>query len=236
MVGLSRRGFCACILASAPLLARPAAAQTAACEVMTPERQGQLTPDAAIGRLAEGNGRFVEGHTINCDLVAQARQTASHQSPFAAIVGCIDSRVPPELVFDQRIGDVFCARVAGNFVNDDILGSLEYATRVSGAKAVVVLGHTSCGAIQSAMKGVEMGHITGLLANIAPALPAATETGGVLDAGSVDQVARVTLANVRLTMDAIIRRSDIMRALVDAGKLKVAGAVHDVATGKVAWL
>jgi len=231
---LSRRSFCACAL-GAPLMARPAFAQGAACEVMTPERQARTMPDEAISRLAEGNRRFVEGRTVNCDLAAQARRTATYQAPFAAIVGCIDSRVPPELIFDQRIGDVFCARVAGNFVNTDILGSLEYATAVAGAKAVVVLGHTSCGAIESAIKGVEMGHITGLLANIAPAV-AAAQAGAADHPAGADRAAGVTVANVGLTVEAVTARSAVMRALVAAGKLKVAGAVHDVATGRVAWL
>jgi len=232
---LSRRSFCACAL-GAPLIAQPAFAQATACDVMTPERQALKTPDEAIQRLKEGNLRFVQGHTVNCDLMAQAHQTATYQSPAAAIVGCIDSRVPPELIFDQRIGDVFCARIAGNFVNTDILGSLEFATKVSGAKAVVVLGHTSCGAIRSAMAGVEMGNITGLLSNIRPALPAATEAGGTLDPANGEQVAKVTVANVRLAVEAVTARSDIMRGLVEAGELKVAGAVHDLATGEVAWL
>jgi len=233
---LSRRSFCACAI-GAPLFARPAFAQQAtACDVLTPERQSLKTPDEAIQRLKDGNRRFVEGHTVNCDLMAQAHQTATYQSPAAAIVGCIDSRVPPELVFDQGIGDVFTARIAGNFVNTDILGSLEFATRVSGAKAVVVLGHTSCGAITSAMAGVELGNITGLLANIAPALPAATAGGGTLDPADASQVAAVTAANVRLAVEAVTARSDIMRAMVEAGDLKVAGAVHDLATGEVAWL
>lgn len=232
---LSRRSFCTCVL-GAPLIAQPAFAQATACDVMTPERQALKTPDEAIQRLKEGNLRFVQGHTINCDLMAQARQTATYQSPAAVVVGCIDSRVPPELVFDQRIGDMFCARVAGNFVNADILGSLEFATGVSGAKAVVVLGHTGCGAIRSAMAGVEMGNITGLLSNIRPALPAATDPGAPLDAANAEQVAKVTAANVRLAVEAVTVRSDIMRGLVEAGELKVAGAVHDLATGEVAWL
>jgi carbonic anhydrase len=168
--------------------------------------------------------------------MAQAHQTAGYQAPAAAVVGCIDSRVPPELVFDQRIGDVFSARVAGNFVNTDILGSLEFATRVSGAKAIVVLGHTSCGAIRSAMAGVEMGNITAMLDNIRPALAAVTEDGQKVDPGDAAQVEKVTQANIRLAMEAITARSPIMRELVESGELKVAGAVHDLASGRVNWL
>ncbi len=231
---LSRRSFCACAV-GASLVARPAFGATDGCEVFTPERQSAMTPGEAIERLKEGNLRFVEGTPVNCDLMSQVHQTAGGQSPIAAIVGCIDSRVPPELVFDQRIGDVFCARIAGNFINADILGSLEYATKVAGAKAVVILGHTSCGAIKSAMAGVKMGNITGMLDNIRPALDAVIAAGQP-DASDPVQVRNVAEANVRLAMSAVTERSPLMRELVDAGELEVAGAIHDVATGRVGWL
>jgi carbonic anhydrase len=233
---LSRRAFCACIAGAVPLIASSAQASSSACEIFTPDRQAAISPQEAIERLVDGNRRFVGGHAINCDLRAQVRDAAAHQAPFAAVVGCIDSRVPPELVFDQRIGDIFCARVAGNFVNGDILGSLEYSTKVAGAKAIVVLGHSGCGAIKSTLAGVEMGNITGMLANIAPALSALSEADGAPDAANKHQLAKVTEANVRLTVDAIMERSDVIRALVDAGEVKIVGAVNDVATGEVAWL
>ena len=121
------------------------------CAVHTKASQSSTTPDAALKRLQEGNARFVAGKTINCDLTKQVKETATQQSPIAVIVGCIDSRVPPEMVFDQRLGDVFAARVAGNFVNTDILGSLEFATKIVGSKLIVVLGHTECGAIKGAV-------------------------------------------------------------------------------------
>ena len=174
---LSRRSFCGCVtlsLAAASVLGTRAVA--AECAVMTPERQ-DLTPDQAIARLKAGNERLVGGKTINCDLVEQIKATAAAQAPFAAIVGCIDSRVPPELVFDQRIGDIFCARVAGNFVNTDIIGSLEFATKVAGARAIVVLGHNDCGAIKGAVDHVKLGHLTAMLTNIAPAV-VSTRTSG----------------------------------------------------------
>jgi len=234
---LSRRSFCGCLLGAAPLFAVSAAhAEPNECAVFTPQRQGETSPDDAIVRLLEGNRRFVEGRTINCDLMAQVRETAGHQAPFAAILGCIDSRVPPELVFDQRIGDVFCARVAGNFVNDDILGSLEYATNVAGAKAIVVVGHSSCGAIKSAIAGVELGHITGLLENIHPAFAAITVPEGGMDPADKHLVAAVTEANVRHTVAMITDRSPILRDMVEAGELRVAGAIHDISTGEVSWL
>lgn len=121
------------------------------CTAFDKARQAGTTPDAALALLKEGNVRFANGTSINCDLRAQVKATAGGQAPFAAVVGCIDSRVPPELVFDQKIGDIFAARIAGNFVNTDIIGSLEFATKLSGARLIVVLGHTECGAIKGAV-------------------------------------------------------------------------------------
>jgi carbonic anhydrase len=168
--------------------------------------------------------------------MAQVKQTASKQSPHAAIVGCIDSRVPPELVFDQRIGDVFCARVAGNIVNTDIIGSLEYSTKVSGAKAIVILGHNSCGAIESAVDGVKLGNITALLKNFQPALATLSKADGQRDSRNGPLVQKVAEANARLTAASLTKRSPIIKALVDGGQLKIAAAMHDITTGKVTWL
>ena len=137
------------------------------------------------------------------DLLAQAKETAAKQAPFAAIVGCIDSRVPPELVFDQRIGDVFCARIAGNFVNTDIIGSLEYSAKVAGAKAIVVLGHVDCGAIKSAIDNVQLGNITALLANIKPGVAAVGKVDGGNDSHNKYLVQKVTEANPRIAADAV---------------------------------
>src|SRR5260370_31816422 len=160
---ITRRLFCGCLAGAVPYAAAAVHAQSLECAVFTPARQNPTAPDDAIAQLKAGNERFTAGKSVNCDLMAQVKQTASNQSPYAAIVGCIDSRVPPELVFDQRIGDVFCARVAGNFVNVDIIGSLEYSAKVVGAKAIVVLGHGSCGAIQGAGDNVQLGNIPALL-------------------------------------------------------------------------
>jgi carbonic anhydrase len=234
---LSRRAFCACAsLALAPsLVSRPARAGEAACAVMTQTRQQGISPDDAIARLAEGNARFVAGKTVNCDLMAQVKDTASGQAPFAAIVGCIDSRVPPELVFDQRIGDVFCARVAGNFVSTDFLGSLEFATKLSGARAIVVLGHSSCGAIKGAIDRVKLGHLTSTLAHIDPAVKA-TKAIGPRNAKNKDFVQAVAENNVKAGVAALTARSRILRNLVADGQLRVAGAMHDLATGRVTFL
>jgi carbonic anhydrase len=233
---ISRRLFCGCLAAAVPFAATAAHAQSLECAVFTPERQNATAPDDAIARLKAGNERFIAGKSIHCDLMAQVKQTASSQSPYAAIVGCIDSRVPPELVFDQRIGDVFCARVAGAIVNTDIIGSLEYSCKVVGAKAIVVLGHNFCGAIKSAIDDVKLGNITALLKNFQPALATLTKADGHRDSHNDPLVQKVAEASARLTAASLTERSPIIKALVDARKLKIAAAMHDITTGKVTWL
>jgi len=233
---ITRRLFCGCLAAALPFASTAVHAQSSECAVFTPERQKATAPDEAIARLRAGNERFMTGKPVNCDLMAQVKQTASNQSPVAAIVGCIDSRVPPELVFDQRIGDVFCARVAGNCVNTDIIGSLEYSTRVAGARAIVVLGHNFCGAIKSAVDDVKLGNITALLKNFRPALATLKPSDGHRDSHNVPLVQKVAEANARLTAASLPKRSKIIRALVDAGEVTIAAAMHDITTGKVTWL
>ena len=174
------------------------------CAVFTRETQGQVSPAAALKRLQEGNARFVAGETIHCDLRRQVAETAGGQAPFAAVVGCIDSRVPPELVFDQRIGDIFAARVAGNIVNDDILGSLEFATQLAGARLIVVLGHSECGAVKGAVDDAKLGHLTGLLAQIRPAL-AGVEYRGVPSSKDKALVQRVAERNVQDAVKKLAR-------------------------------
>lgn len=232
----TRRSFCGCLLGALSFSATEALADQTKCDVFTPERQSSTLPGDAIERLKAGNDRFVSGHTINCDLMKQVKETAGQQSPFAAIIACIDSRVPPELVFDQRIGDVFCARVAGNFANVDILGSLEYATKVAGAKAIVVLGHNACGAIKSAVDGVKLGNITALLDNFGPALDTLDGTDGPRDSNNHKIVQKVAEANARMTAMSLTRRSPILQELVDAGNLTITAAMHDITTGQVSWL
>jgi carbonic anhydrase len=233
---ITRRLLCGCLAGGLSAAATAVHAQSLECAVFTPDRQKSTAPDEAIARLKAGNERFMAGKSINCDLMAQVKQTASNQSPFAAIVGCIDSRVPPELVFDQRIGDVFCARVAGNIINTDIIGSLEYSTKVSGAKAIVVLGHNFCGAIKSAVDNVKLGNITALLKNFQPALATLNKSDGHRDSHNDPLVQKVAEANARLTVASLTKRSPIIKALVDAGQLKIAAAMHDITTGKVTWL
>ena len=233
---ITRRLFCGCVGGALSFATTAVHAQSSDCAVFDADRQKSTTPDEALARLKAGNERFVAGKSIHCDLMAQVKQTASSQAPYAAIVGCIDSRVAPELVFDQRIGDVFCARVAGNIVNTDIIGSLEYSTKVAGAKAIVVLGHNFCGAIKSAVDNVKLGNITALLKNFQPALATLTKADGHRDSHNDALVQKVAEANARLTAASLARRSPIIKGLVDAGQLKIAAAMHDITTGTVTWL
>lgn len=234
---LSRRSFCGCVSATlvSGFAATGARAKAVECAVMTRDRQKAFSPDEAVAQLKAGNERFVGGKTINCNLMEQVRETSAGQAPFAAIVGCIDSRVPPELVFDQRIGDVFCARVAGNFVNTDIIGSLEFATKVTGARAIVVLGHNDCGAIKGAIDRVKLGNLTATLAHIQPAV-AASKTSGERTSKNAPFVQAVAEANVRMAVAMLKSRSPIIKGLVSAGQLSVVGAMHDLATGRVTFL
>lgn len=233
---LSRRSFCGCASGVLFAAALPAAhAAPSECAVFTPDRQKQISPAEAIARLQAGNARFVDGKTINCDLRAQVRATSESQAPFAAIVGCIDSRVPPELVFDQRIGDVFCARVAGNFVNTDIIGSLEFSTKVAGARAIMVLGHSNCGAVKGAIDDVKLGNLTATLAHIRPAV-AASKSEGERSAKNAKFVQAVAEANVKAAVAMLTSQSPVLKTLVGEGQLSIVGAMHDLATGKVSLL
>ena len=230
---LSRRAFCGCAtIAAATFAARPVHAENAACAVYTSTTQQSVSPDEAIKKLLAGNERFVGGKTINCDLIKQVKATSQGQAPFAAIVGCIDSRVPPELVFDQRIGDIFCARIAGNFVNTDIIGSLEFATRVAGARAIIVLGHSECGAVKGAIDDVRLGNLTATLANIRPAV-AATKLDGDRTAKNPAMVQAVADTNARMAAAMLTSKSEILKELVSAGKLRIVPAMHDISTGRV---
>lgn len=231
---ITRRTACACAAFGMALTAPITAKAATECLAFDRERQQAKTPAEAMERLREGNERFVSDASINCDLLEQVHQTATGQAPFAAIVGCIDSRVPPELVLDQRIGDVFVARIAGNFVDTEILGSLEFATAVAGAKAILVLGHSECGAVKGAIDNVDFGLLTATLSHIRPAVAEV----GAPDASSSDPavVQAVAEANVRLAVDMTIRSSAVIADLVARDELMVAGAMHDVATGRVTFL
>ena len=202
---------------------------------LTAETQASLTPMEVVQLLKDGNERFVEDRPLERDFLGQVRQTAGGQYPMAAVLGCIDSRVPHEIVFDKGVGDIFSARVAGNFVNTDILGSLEFATAVAGSKVVVVLGHTECGAVKGACDNVELGNLTATLANIAPAVYAVGDIEGPRSSANADFVHAVAHENVEMTVRNMVERSPIMHGLVEEGKLVVIGAMHDVSTGEVTF-
>jgi carbonic anhydrase len=228
----SRRAF---VVSTAMSIVATGGAQAQdACAVFTPERQKATTPQDALRLLQEGNARFVSGKTINCDLMKQVYATAHGQAPFAAIVGCIDSRVPPELVFDQRLGAIFAARIAGNFVNTDILGSLEYSCKVVGAKAIVVLGHSDCGAIKSAIDQAKLGNITEMLSHIEPAV-AATKFAGKRTSKDKKLVQAVADTNAQLTARMILSRSAVLKEMADKKEIVIAAAMHDIETGRVSF-
>ena len=211
-------------------------AQAQQLRAMTQEVQEAITPAKALEMLKEGNKRFVEGNMIERDLMSLVSQTATGQYPYAVVLGCIDSRVPPELIFDQGIGDIFTPRIAGNFVNTDILGSMEFATKVAGSKLIVVLGHSSCGAVKGACDHVELGNLTNTLSNLMPAVYAVDEVIGERNSSNSAYVEDVAHMNVKLTVENVLQRSPVMKELVEQGELMVVGAMHDVKTGKVTFM
>jgi carbonic anhydrase len=221
-------------LAAAGLAAATAASAKDQCVAFTPQMQQAKTPEEALKRLQDGNARFVEGRALHCDLLEQVRRTAQRQAPFAAVLGCIDSRVPPELVFDQNIGDLFVARVAGNIASSDMIGSLEFATALAGAKLIVVLGHSECGAVKGAIDDARLGSLTGVLQQIRPALTK-LDYKGVPSSKDKALVQRVAEQNAKDSAEQLTGRSETMAGLVREGKLKIVYAMHDVATGRVAW-
>jgi len=228
----SRRGFLGALVATAYPLAASPSAQTILAHTLSKEQRDQMSPRDVIEELKSGNERFRSGRMLARDYRQQQLASAHGQYPAAVILGCIDSRGPAEIIFDAGIGDIFNARVAGNVVTDDLLGSLEFACAVAGAKVVVLLGHTACGAIKGAIDDVTLGHLTGVLARIKPAVQAAHAHGerSSKNAEFVDAVART---NVRLGLDKIRRRSSILTDLEQKGMIQLAGAMYDIATGAV---
>ncbi len=200
------------------------------------EAQAAISPDQALTRLKEGNMRFNSAKLLKRDLLQQVAATDNGQYPFASIVSCIDSRTPPEIVFDQGIGDLFVARIAGNIVNDDILGSLEFATKLSGSKIIVIMGHTECGAIKGACDGAQLGLLTATLANINPAVEAVKGDFPIQNSVNKAFVQAVADMNVRLTMQKLQQRSLVLRELIDTKQIRLVGAMYDVKTGKVKFL
>lgn len=199
--------------------------------------QSEMTSDRAISYLKKGNERFVKGQPLRRDLLDQVGATQSGQYPFAAVLSCIDSRIPVEKVFDQGIGDIFNARVAGNFVNEDILGSLEFSCKVAGSKLVVVMGHTSCGAVKGACDCVELGNLTAMLAKIKPAVDkVSTAEGESRDSSNLDFVNKVAAANVELAMTQMLAMSPVLKEMHDNKEIAIVGAMYDVKDGRVTFL
>lgn len=204
-------------------------------ETQTQALQAAVTPEGALEKLKEGNIRFTKKRMADRDLPQQVLATSNGQYPFAVVLGCIDSRVPPELIFDQGIGDIFSVRIAGNFVNADILGSLEFACRIAGAKVVLVLGHTRCGAITSACEGIEIGNLTGMLSKLKPAVEAVAASGEARSTQNAGFIRQVAEKNVELTVEAIRQRSPVLIQMVENGEIAIVGAMYDVETGEVTF-
>jgi carbonic anhydrase len=197
------------------------------------EQQAMISPRAALEILQSGNERFVNNLKVNRNLLQQVNETGEGQWPFAAIVSCMDSRTSAELIFDQGLGDIFSIRVAGNIINDDILGSLEFAAKVAGCKLIVVLGHTKCGAIKGACDQVRLGHLSTLLAKIEPAVQQEKDTTDNRTSGNPVFVEHVAENNVRKSVLEVIGGSDIIKDLINEGKVGIIGAMYDVTTGLV---
>lgn len=232
---LGRRQFFGIAAAAATTLAA-GMARAGKCVTFTADLQSATTPDQALQNLVEGNARFVAGTPVACDLRVQAAATAAKQNPFACVLACIDSRSPPELVFDQQLGDIFVARVAGNVPTAEIIGSFEFATKVSGAKAILVIGHNECGAIKGAIdKAVVGDNLTTLLNEIEPAV-AATPLTGERSSKNAAFVQAVNETNVRMGVAALTEKSTVLKALVDAGQLKIVGGLFDLKSGVVTLL
>ncbi|MEH6536986.1 MAG: carbonic anhydrase family protein [Psychroserpens sp.] len=201
----------------------------------TKETQTTMTPEKALQFLVEGNKRFENNLKANRNLLEQVNDTSDGQFPFATILSCIDSRVSAELVFDQGLGDIFSVRIAGNFVNEDILGSMEFACKLAGTKLIVVLGHTSCGAIKGACDHAEMGNLTKLIEKITPAVNAVSEPAeeSLRTSKNVDFVDAVSKKNVQLTIDRIHNESPILSEMEKNEEIRIVGAMYDINTGIV---
>ena len=201
----------------------------------TKDTQDKMTPQLAKNTLVEGNTRFVQGQQAGRDIMNQVKQTSTGQYPFATVLSCIDSRVSSELIFDQGIGDIFSVRIAGNFVNEDILGSMEFACKLAGTKLVVVLGHTACGAVKGACDHARLGNLTALINKIEPAVEAVTEPTdeSQRNSSNIDFVNEVAKKNVYMTIDNIRESSQVLKEMEDAGEIEIVGGMYDIKTGEV---
>jgi carbonic anhydrase len=201
----------------------------------TKETQENLTPRMALEILKEGNDRFIKNLKASRDLLGQVNDTREGQWPFATILSCIDSRTSAELVFDQGLGDVFSVRIAGNIVNTDIIGSMEFACKIAGSKLIVVLGHTNCGAVKGACDHVEMGNLTELLSKLQPAVYKEKETTENRTSSNKAFVENVAEINVRRGVEQVIERSYILEQMLEKGEIGIVGGMYDVKTGKVVF-
>jgi carbonic anhydrase len=202
---------------------------------LTKEMQALITPSMALGLLKEGNNRFVNNLKINRNLLQQANETSDGQHPFAVILSCIDSRTSAELIFDQGLGDIFSVRIAGNIINEDILGSMEFGCKVAGSKIIVVLGHTRCGAVKGACDHVEMGNLTVLLNKIRPAVDDEKTTVKNRTSQNAEFVENVATINVKRTVRSIMERSTILNEMIRKGEIAIIGGTHDISTGVVTF-
>ena len=203
----------------------------------TKDQQITMTPESAIQRLKEGNSRFIQSNGISRDLSTEVKQTSTGQNPYATILHCIDSRVSAELIFDEGIGDVFSVRIAGNFENEDILGSMEFACKLAGTKVIVVLGHTACGAVKGACDDAKLGNLTTLISKLKPAVEAVTEPVDTSkrNSGNIDFVNSVAEKNVYMTMENIREKSPVLKEMEDNGEIKIVGAMYDIKDGSVTF-
>ncbi|MGJ8658322.1 carbonic anhydrase family protein [Cellulophaga fucicola] len=201
----------------------------------TKETQSTMTPEKSLRFLKEGNQRFQNNLKANRNLLEQVNDTSDGQFPFATILSCIDSRVSSELVFDQGLGDIFSVRIAGNFVNEDILGSMEFGCKLAGTKLIVVLGHTSCGAIKGACDNAELGNLTAMLSKIKPAVNAVKEPKeeDLRNSKNLEFVDNVAAKNVQLTIDRIVAESEVLAEMQSKGEIKIVGAMYDINSGAV---
>ena len=204
-------------------------------KTLTKEMQTAITPLMALELLKDGNKRFVNNLKVNRNLLQQANETSDGQHPFAVILSCIDSRTSAELIFDQGLGDVFSVRIAGNIINEDILGSMEFGCKVAGSKIIVVLGHTKCGAVKGACDHVEMGNLTALLSKIRPAVDDEETITQNRNSNNAEFVEKVSVINVKRTVKSILQRSPILKEMIEKGEIGIIGGTHDITTGQVTY-
>ncbi len=203
----------------------------------TQETQATMTPEKSLQHLKEGNLRFQDNLKANRNLLEQVNDTSTGQYPFATVLSCIDSRVSSELIFDQGLGDIFSVRIAGNFINEDILGSMEFACKLAGTKLVVVLGHTACGAVKGACEDAKLGNLTSMLAKIKPAVSAVVspEDASLRNSSNIEFVNNVAQKNVHLSIDRILNESEVLNEMVKNGEIKIIGGMYDIHSGAVSF-